>query len=96
MWWAITILTIIISLFTSITLFYALKRINQYEAVLIKIQGVINYSSQKMKVLDEKGSFESDDEVGFFFTELKDVQDILDNVFETDTTEENTNAKEKV
>ena len=95
MWWAITILTIIISLFTSITLFYALKRINQYEAVLIKIQGVINYSSQKMKVLDEKGSFESDDEVGFFFTELKDVQDILDNVFETDTTEENTNAKKK-
>ena len=95
MWWAITILTIIISLFTSITLFYALKRINQYEAVLIKIQGVINYSSQKMKVLDEKGSFESDDEVGFLFTELKDVQDILDNVFETDTTEENTNAKKK-
>ena len=88
MWWAITILTIIISLFTSITLFYALKRINQYEAVLIKIQGVINYSSQKMKVLDEKGSFESDDEVGFFFEEVKRLQSIMNDLFESTENEE--------
>ena len=95
MWWAITILTIIISLFTSITLFYALKRINQYEAVLIKIQGVINYSSQKMKVLDEKGSFESDDEVGFFFEELKNIQSILNNLFDNEDNEEIKDAKKK-
>ena len=48
-----------------------------------------------MKIIDDKGTFESDDEVGFFFQEIKATQDILDSVFETDNSEENTNAKEK-
>ena len=95
MWWTLTIITIIISLFSSITLIYALKRINQYETILLRIQGIISYSSSQMKLIDAKGSFESDDEVGFFFKEIKATQDILDSVFETDNTEENTDAKTK-
>ena len=95
MWWTLTIITIIISLFSSITLIYALKRINQYETILLRIQGIISYSSNQMKLIDAKGSFESDDEVGFFFKEIKATQDILDSVFETDNTEENTDAKTK-
>ena len=38
-----------------------------------------------MKLVDEKGSFEADDEVGFFFEELKQLQNTLDTIFEEET-----------
>tara|TARA_B100000287_G_scaffold311489_1_gene294778 strand:- start:3131 stop:3421 length:291 start_codon:yes stop_codon:yes gene_type:complete len=96
MWWVTITLLTIISLFSIITVFYALKRINQYETVLVRIQQITSLTSLRLKKLDASGSFESDDEIGFFFKEVKDMQNILDGVFETDNTEENTNAKEKV
>tara|TARA_B100000287_G_C20200837_1_gene609943 strand:+ start:228 stop:461 length:234 start_codon:yes stop_codon:yes gene_type:complete len=74
---------------------YALKRINQLETILVRIQEIISYSANQMKVIDAKGTFESDDEVGFFFKEIKNTQEILNGVFETDKTEENTDAKKK-
>ena len=95
MWWLVTIILIIISLLSSITLFYGLRRINQYEAFIVRIQQIINLSSNKMKQLDAKGSFEADDEIGFFFKEVQNIQDILDDLFETDTIEENKNADKK-
>ena len=42
-----------------------------------------------MKQVDSKGHYESDDETGFFFEQLKDLQKLLDDIFE----EEKTNAK---
>ena len=74
--------TIIITL--CVTLFYALRRINQYEEILLDFQNIINFASEKMKQVDSKGTFESDDEVGFFFEELKKLQNLLDNLFETE------------
>lgn len=38
---------------------------------------IIEISSERLKELDEKGSFESDDEIGFFFKGIKDIQEIL-------------------
>ena len=77
------ILTIII-ITLSITLFYALRRINQYEDILIDFQNIINFASEKMKQVDSQGHYESDDETGFFFEELKKLQSLLDNLFETE------------
>jgi hypothetical protein len=34
-------------------------------------------SDKKIHEIDVKGSFESDDEVGFFFTNIKMIQDVL-------------------
>ena len=45
-----------------------------------------------MKQVDSEGHYESDDETGFFFQQLKDLQLLLDGIFET---EEGTNAKTK-
>ena len=95
MWWVILTIFIIISFFSTITVWYALKRINQLETILVRIQEIISYSTNQMKIIDAKGTFESDDEVGFFFKEIKNTQEILNGVFETDTTEENTDAKKK-
>ena len=94
MWWVVAIL-IIISLFSSVTLFYALRRINSYENFIVRIQQIILLTSRKVKTLDAKGSFEADDEIGFFFKEIKNIQEILDSLFETDITEENKNAEKK-
>ena len=92
MWWTFFILFLLISIFSSTALFYALRRINQYEDFIIKIQQMIEYSTERMKLVDSKGTFESDDEVGFFFKQLKDIQFLLNDIFET---EEIDNAKTK-
>ena len=92
MWWFLTIIFFLISVMTSLLLFYSLKRINQYEDLIIQFQQIIEYSTERMKQVDSKGSFESDDEVGFFFQQLKDIQLLLSDVFETEETE---NAKKE-
>ena len=83
MWWTLFILFLLISIFSSTALFYALKRLNQYEIFLSRIQGLIEYSSNRMKQVDSTGHYEADDETGFFFEEIKKIQNILDNLFET-------------
>jgi len=95
MWWALFIIFLLISIVSSLLLYYALKRINQYENFILKIQQMIQYSTERMNVVDSKGTFESDDEVGFFFKQLKDLQLLLDGIFETEknTGEKNDNKK---
>ena len=77
----LTLTIIIISL--CIILFYALRRINQYENILIDFQNIIKFASEKLKVVDSKGHYESDDETGFFFEEIKKLQKLLDDLFES-------------
>ena len=48
-----------------------------YLIYLDKISKVIEASDEKLKKIDYKGSFESDDEIGFFFTQVKKIQEIL-------------------
>ena len=68
-------------------LFLALKRINQYETIILQIQQLVNYATERMKLVDSSGHYESDDETGFFFEELKRLQLILDNIFENEEEE---------
>jgi hypothetical protein len=46
---------------------------------LDNISKTIEMSEKKLKELDHKGSFESDDEIGFFFKSVKQIQDILND-----------------
>jgi len=48
-----------------------------YMEYLNKISSLIEFSDKKLKEVDHKGSFESDDEVGFFFQEIKQIQETL-------------------
>ena len=85
------IILIILLLFISYMLVLSMRRINQYEDLILQIQQIITFATNKMKHVDSTGHFESDDEVGFFFEELKTIQLSLDSVFVQ--TEENENAK---
>ena len=88
MWWLLTILFFLISIFTSLLVYYSLRRITQYEELILEIQQVIKFSTDKMKLVDSKGHYESDDETGFFFEQLKQIQLSLDGIFEEQETED--------
>ena len=72
----------IISIFLIMLVYYSSKLITIYEQIILQVNDKIEYVNQQLKIIDEKGTFEADDEVGFFFQELKDVGKLLDNLFE--------------
>jgi hypothetical protein len=76
-------LTIIILVLGGLV-FNLLKKLEKAEDILYsyleylnKISKVIELSDKKMKEIDYKGSFSSDDEIGFAFKQIKEIQDIL-------------------
>jgi hypothetical protein len=50
-----------------------LDSINEYDSRQIDTQIKVESMLEKMREIDLKGSFESDDEVGDVFTQLKDI-----------------------
>ena len=95
MWWVFFILFFLISVVTSTLLFFSLKRITQYEELILQFQQIVKFATEKMKAVDSLGHYESDDETGFFFEQLKELQLLLDGMFETEKIEEKANAKTK-
>ena len=80
----ITIILGIVAIFSGVVTFYALRRINAYENIILNISNTVESIKLQLKVIDDKGTFESDDEVGFFFQEVKQLGEDLDNLFETE------------
>jgi hypothetical protein len=79
----ISFLIVIVALlgFTTINL---LRKNEKQEDVLVeymkyldKISKVIEISDERLKKIDALGRFEADDEVGFFFKGVKQIQEIL-------------------
>ena len=95
MWWLFLTLFFLISVVSSTILYFSLRRINQYEDLIVQFQQIVTFSTEKMKAVDTRGHYESDDETGFFFEQLKELQLTLDGVFETEQLQEKTDAKNK-
>ena len=81
----ITVLSVLVVIlgFTTINLLRKNERAEDivvgYLIYLEKISKIIEISDEKLKKIDYKGSFRSDDEVGFFFEQIKKIQDILND-----------------
>jgi hypothetical protein len=86
-----TVTNIIITILVAITviMLYILRnlliKVEKYEEVtedqakyLQNISNAIGQGKQHLQQLDQKGVFQSDDEVGEFFNQMKYVQDELD------------------
>jgi hypothetical protein len=76
-------IAVVILLFVTYNL---LKKQEKAEDILVsyieyldKLSRVIEISDKKLKELDRKGTFKSDDEIGFFFTSVQNIQDILND-----------------
>jgi hypothetical protein len=50
-----------------------------YMRYLNKISDIIQTSNRKLEEIDAKGSFKSDDEIGFFFQSILAIQDVLNS-----------------
>jgi uncharacterized membrane protein YukC len=50
-----------------------------YMSYLNKISDYIEVTDKRLKELDHKGSFKSDDEIGFFFEQIKNIQSVLNS-----------------
>ena len=50
----------------------------QYNEYLTELNKQITYTSKRLKKIDEKGIFESDDEIGWFFKQIKNLQEGID------------------
>lgn len=80
---AIIILSIIVVIL-SFTTWNLLRKNEKQEDVLAgyldyldKLSRVIEVADGKLKQLDARGSFEADDEIGFFFQQVKQLQEIF-------------------
>ena len=94
-WWLFFVLFFLISVVSSTLLFFSLRRINQYEDLILQFQQIVTFATDKMKLVDTRGHYEADDETGFFFKQLKELQLLLNNIFEVDKVEEKVDAGKK-
>lgn len=53
--------------------------LSSYMIYLNKISEIIEMSDNKLKEVDARGHFQADDEVGFFFQSVKQIQEVLNN-----------------
>lgn len=53
------------------------KTNSSQEEYILEFYKLIKYSEERIKEIDSKQLFQSDDEVGFFFTNLKNLQELL-------------------
>ena len=51
----------------------------EYLTYLDRLYKTIDASDKKLKEIDRAGTFKSDDEVGYFFQSIQDIQDILND-----------------
>ncbi len=76
-------LTVVILGYTTFNLLKKNERqediLSGYMIYLNKISEIIEMSDQKLKEVDARGHFQADDEVGFFFQSVKQIQEVLNN-----------------
>ncbi len=80
---AIVILSLLVVVL-GYTTFNLLKKNEKQEDILMgymsylnKVSDIIEMSDKKLKEVDARESFKSDDEVGFFFESIKQIQSAL-------------------
>ena len=74
------ILTILVTLITTISFFAIrnlLKKNEAMEDFINKQSEAIAACDSRLKNIDDKGIFYSDDEIGWFFKEIKKIQEAL-------------------
>ena len=74
----LSILTVVLS-YTTWNLLRKIEKqediILQYDEYIKEFNKQIDIADERLKKVDEKGLFKSDDEIGWFFNQLKVIQD---------------------
>ena len=75
-----TIATIILTILTTVlsfALFNLLKKNETLEDFITKQSDAVNECNKRLQQIDNKGMFQSDDEIGWFFKEVQKIQEAL-------------------
>ena len=81
----ISVLSVIVVALGFITINLLRKNENQedilagYITYLDQLSKIIEFSDEKLKKIDERGIFKSDDEIGFIYEQIKELQKVLSN-----------------
>ena len=74
----ITIAILSALLIVSLFIIWNLMKKNEIlEDFIAKQSEAIGYCDKRLKTIDDKGSFIADDEVGWFFVQIKEIQEAL-------------------
>jgi len=76
-WTIATILLTIITTVLGFALFNLLKKNETLEDFITKQSDAVNECDKRLKEIDSKGIFYADDEIGWFFKEIKKIQEAL-------------------
>jgi predicted Holliday junction resolvase-like endonuclease len=75
---------IIILLILSYIIYNLMRKVEKLETInetqekyILEFYKLVKYSEDRIKEIDSKQLFQSDDEVGFFFTNLKNIQELI-------------------
>ena len=89
------ILLVIVVCVLSYTTYNLLKKNEKQEDILAsyliymdQFSKIIEHSNERLQKIDSKGTFQSDDEIGWFFEQIKVIQERLNNFKLTDGGEE--------
>ena len=79
-------LLVVLVVVLGFTTFNLMKKNEKQEDILLgyldyldNLSRTIEASEKKLKEIDNKGTFSSDDEVGFFFKSIQNIQEILND-----------------
>ena len=83
----VEIILLILVLIFGFTTFNLFRKLEQMEQVIERYESWINgffetikSADTRLQEIDHKGTFDSDDEVGFFFKYIKDIQERLNGI----------------
>ena len=74
------IYTLLLLIIAGLVLFIMrlIAKVEFYEDWIVAFKHRVDYSYDKTKAIDIRGSFEADDEIGFIFKDIKNLVDDLD------------------
>ena len=76
-WTIATILLTIITTVLGFSLFNLLKKNETLEDFITKQSDAVNECDKRLQDIDDKGIFYADDQIGWFFNEIKKIQEAL-------------------
>ena len=76
-WIISTIILTVITTILSFALWNLLKKNESLEDFITKQSEAVNQCDKRLKEIDDKNIFYADDEIGWFFEELKKIQEAL-------------------
>jgi hypothetical protein len=94
-----TYLLLLIIAVACYVIYNLLMKVEKYEKIILEQTSLIDdifmtilNMNEKIKEIDQRGTFESDDEVGFFFNELKQMQSTLNQYIENDVSKKESSS----